>query len=253
MIWTLFLVIFLPASAALPEAKVLLDHWKDAMYTPHEASKFRMTITPENGNAIVREADIFYRSEERKDVKIFMRFTTPAKIKGTSFLSLKKDQTASSDQWIYFPAYKKARRLSSRKKEDPFLDSDFSNGDISFEYHQGYTFKVLKEGKLGGKDVYVLEGTAPGNPDVLYGKQILYITKSDNLNLKSEFFDRNNKLVKEFSVKKWAKYGNHWAIDRGVMKNLTNKSETEIEFLSRDTKVSPAEKLFTLVNLERGP
>ena len=253
MIWTLFLFSILSSYAALPEAKVLLDNWKDAMYTPHEASRFRMTISPESGEAIVREADIFYRSENRKDVKIFMRFTTPAKIKGTSFLSLKKDQNASSDQWIYFPAYKKARRLSSRKKEDPFLDSDFSNGDISFEYHQGYSFKVIKEGKLGPKAVYVLEGTAPESAEVLYGKQVLYISKDDNLNMKSEFFDRNNKLIKEFVVKKWTKYGDHWAIDRGVMKNLTNKSETEIEFLKRDTKVSPPEKLFTLINLERGP
>lgn len=252
MIWALLPFFLFPVFAGHPEAKSLLEHWKDAMYTPHESSKFRMTISPEKGDRIIREADIFYRSEDKKDVKIFMRFTMPVKIKGTAFLSLKKSQDDASDQWIYFPAYKKARRLSSRKKEDPFLDSDFSNGDISFEYHKGYTFKVLKEGKLGPKAVYVLEGTAPANAETLYGRQVLYITKDDNLNLKSEFYDRNGKLIKEFVVEKWAKYGDHWAIDRGLMKNFTNKSETEIEFLSRNPKDVPAEKLFTLVNLERG-
>ncbi|MCE3012800.1 MAG: outer membrane lipoprotein-sorting protein [Proteobacteria bacterium] len=252
MIWTLSLFFVLQVSAALPEAQTLLNNWKDAMYTPHEASKFRMTITPEKGDPIVREADIFYRSENRKEVKILMRFTSPAKIKGTSFLSLKKTQADSSDQWIYFPAYKKARRLSSRKKEDPFLDSDFSNGDISFEYHRGYTFKVIKEVTIGGKPVYVLEGIAPASEETLYGKQVLYIAKKDNLNLKSEFYDKKGVLIKEFIVKKWAKYGTHWAIDEGLMKNLTNKSETSITFMSRDPDTVPADKIFTMMNLERG-
>jgi hypothetical protein len=252
MIWSLSLFIVLQVSAAVPEAQTLLNNWKDAMYTPHEASKFCMTIKPEKGDPIIREADIFYRSQDKKDVKILLRFTSPAKIKGTSFLSLKKTQDESSDQWIYFPAYKKARRLSSRKKEDPFLDSDFSNGDISFEYHRGYTFKVIREGVLGGKAVYVLEGVAPASKETLYGKQILYIDKKDNLNLKSEFYDKKGLLIKEFLVKKWAKYGDHWAIDEGLMKNLINKSETEITFLKRDPKTVPADKIFTLVNLERG-
>lgn len=250
--YALLMLLTLSVHAALPEAKTLLENWKDAIYTPFETSKLRMTITPQNETPIVREADISYSSEDRSDVKIYMRFNSPVKIRGTAFLSLKKSQSLSSDQWIYFPAYKKARRLSSRKKNDQFLDSDFSNGDISFEYHQGYQFKVLKESELEGKKVYVLEGSAPATGDTLYGKQVLYISKSDNLNLKSEFFDKKNQLIKEFIVKKWKKYGAHWAIDNALMKSLTSKSQTEIEFLSRDVSKKPSPKIFTLLHLERG-
>ena len=252
MIYSLFLIFTLTLHAGPPDAKTLLSNWKDAIYTPFETSKLRMTITAQNETPIVREAEISYSSEDLSDVKIYMRFHSPAKIRGTAFLSLKKSQSLSSDQWIYFPAYKKARRLSSRRKSDQFLDSDFSNGDISFEYHQGYEFKVLKDAELDGKKVYVLEGTALAETDTLYGKQVLYISKTDNLTIKSEFFDKNNQLIKEFVVKKWKKYGAHWAIDSATMKSLKTQGQTEIEFLSRDISKKPSPKIFTLLNLERG-
>jgi len=252
MICYLLMLLTFSAEASLPAAKPLLENWKDAIYTPFETSKLRMTIRPAKESPIVREADIFYSSDNRSDVKIFLRFNSPLKIRGTAFLSLKKSQSLASDQWIYFPAYKKARRLSSRKRNDQFLDSDFSNGDISFEYHQGHEFKVLKEATLDNKKVYVLEGKATKLEDALYARQVLYISQTDNLNLKSEFYDRDNRLIKEFIIKKWQKYGTHWAIDQALMKDLQTGSETELEFLARDISKRPAAKLFTLINLERG-
>lgn len=238
--------------AASPEATILLENWKDAIYTPFETSKFQMTIRRKGESPIIRRADVFYTSKNRSDVKVFMRFNFPISIRGTAFLSLKKTQSNSSDQWIYFPAYKKARRLSSRKKNDRFLDSDFSNGDISFEYHSGYKFKVIKDSVLEKQEVYVIEGTSPLTEKTLYAKQVLYISKKNNLNLKTEFYDRKNQLTKELTVKKWKRYGNHWAIDNATMKDLKNQSETEIEFLSRNTSKRPQNKMFTLINLERG-
>jgi hypothetical protein len=253
---TLYLTILIclsaPSFAALPEANVLLDNWKEAMYTPAETSKIKMTITRPGQDSIVREADVAYKSNKGQDTKIYMRFTTPAKIKGTAFLSLKKSPTENSDQWIYFPAYKKARRLSSRKKTDAFLDSDFNNGDISFEYHLGYTFKVLREDKLGDKAVYVVEGTSPAEADTLYSKQILYIDRDTKLNLRSDFYNKKGELFKEFIVEKWGKYTDHWAIDSGIMRDIINKGETKIEFVSRNTKKMPTDSQFTLVHLERG-
>lgn len=256
MKWLILLQVFALqttfAAAKFPSVDKLMDNWKDAIYTEHEISKMRLTISPANEDAIVREATIQYKSDEKTDSKVLMRFNSPASIKGTAFLSLKKKQDDNSDQWIYFPAYKKARRLSSRKKDDSFLDSDFNNGDISFDYHKGYNFKVTKEGKIGDKPVYVLEGLAPAGSDTLYSKQVLYITKDTNLNLRSEYYNKQNVLFKVFNVEKWTRYGKRWAIDLGIMKNLTTKGQTKIEFLSRDTSANPPDKIFNLVYLERG-
>lgn len=236
---------------ALPDAQELLKNWKDAMYTTAEESSMRMTIAPPKEEPIVREADVFYRSEKGKNAKVLMRFTSPPKIKGTAFLSLKESNDSLSDQWIFFPAYNKARRLSSRKKSDAFLDSDFSNGDISFEYHEGFKFRVLREDVLNKEPVYVLEGTTTSE-DSVYSKQVLYVAKKTNLNIRAQFFDKSGKLFKELTVEKWTKYGNRWAVDSGVMKNLETQSTTRIEFIKRDTSSVPPEKYFNLTYLERG-
>ena len=221
------------------------------MYTSKEVSTMRMTITASDNGTIERVADVHFKSEKGKGSKVLMKFTSPPKIKGTAFLSLKQDGDSNSDQWICFPAYHKARRLSSRKKSDSFLDSDFSNGDISFEYHEGFSFKVIKEQNLDQVPVYVLEGTTTSKESP-YSRQIMYIDKKTNLNLKTEFYNQSGKLFKELAVKKWTKYKNHWAIDEGVMKNLETNSSTKIEFIKRNIQADPADKIFTLVHLEKG-
>ncbi len=238
--------------AALPDADKLLKNWKDAMYTDQEASSLRLTISPSGQSPIIREADVYYKSLKGKQTKVMMKFTSPSKIKGTAFLSLKESSDKNSDQWIYFPAYNKARRLSSRGKDDAFLDSDFSNGDISFEYHQNFKFKVNGEGKLGKVPVYVVEGVSSPGSETAYAKQMLYISKDTNLNVKTDFYDKKGVLFKTLTVKKWTKYQDHWAIDIALMQNIPTKSETLIEITNRNTKTAPADKLFTLVNLERG-
>ena len=102
------------------------------------------------------------------------------------------------------------------------------------------------------KNVYILEGKADKASKTVYGKQILYISQKDSLNLKTEFYNKNGKKTKELIVIKWKKYGSHWAVDKAIMRDLTNLSETEIEFLSRDTSKRPPARLFTLTNIERG-
>jgi Outer membrane lipoprotein-sorting protein len=251
MKWSLLIVLISSSTyGATPDAQKLLRNWKDAMYTPQETSEIRMTITRPGKEKIEREAKVFYKSHNGQDIKILLSFTSPAKIRGTALLSLKKNATGPSDQWIYFPSYKKARRLSSRKSEDSFLDSDFSNGDISFQYQQGYTFKFLKEDTLADKKVFVLEGVA--TLDSPYARQLLYITQDTNLNTKTEFIDKTGKIIKEFIVKKWNQYGSQWAIDDALMRNTETKSETRIEFTKRETALAPADNVFTLTHLERG-
>ena len=239
-------------STTLPDAHDLLKNWKDAMYTSKEISTMRMTISSPGRDPVVRSADVYFKSDNSKDAKILMKFSSPAMIKGTAFLSIKKEGLKNSDQWIYFPAYNKARRLSSRKKDDSFLDSDFSNGDISFEYHEGFKFNVLKETKINDQIFYILEGNSTPENESIYSRQVLYINKETKLNSKTEFYDRKGQFFKELVVNKWKKYGERWAIDEVIMSNLLTKSETKIEFTKRDIKSDPQDKLFTLVYLERG-
>ncbi|MBT3507290.1 MAG: outer membrane lipoprotein-sorting protein, partial [Methylococcales bacterium] len=60
-------------------------------------------------------------------------FDRPRDIKGTAFLSFTHPLTAD-EQWLYLPALKRVKRISSSNKSGPFLGSEYAFEDLtSFE------------------------------------------------------------------------------------------------------------------------
>ena len=57
-------------------------------------------------------------------------FDTPRDVKGTAFLSFTHTLKAD-EQWLYLPALKRVKRISSSNKSGPFMGSEFSYEDIS--------------------------------------------------------------------------------------------------------------------------
>jgi hypothetical protein len=238
---------------SLPSADTLLSKWKDAMYTTREESIMTLTLIDGNSQETVkREAKVYYRSDNGENNRMMMRFTSPAAIRGTAFLSIREADQNRADQWLYFPAYKKARRLSARNPEEPFLDSDFNNGDISFDHEKTFHFTVKGIKKINGVDVYVVEGKLknPGTYKGQYSKEILYIQKKEHLNIRTEFYGMNGELIKTLTVPKWVKYGSRWAADLIQVKNEKTKHRSIIEFKSRNLKADPSPRIFTMSELE---
>jgi len=85
-----------------------------------------MTIENSRGNQRVRKIKQ-YLKDFGKDEKKIMFFLSPADVKNTSFMTWSyDDESKSDDQWIYLPALKKVKRISSDSKGDYFMGSDFT-------------------------------------------------------------------------------------------------------------------------------
>lgn len=240
------------APATLPNADDLLKSWRNAIYTDREHSKMTLSLIDPKAGTLTRKAEIWYKSKSPGDSRILMRFSSPADIRGVSFLSLASGEGA--DQWLYLPAYKKARRLSSHGREESFLDSDFSNGDISFAYQNAFDFKTTGQKTVDGLDVYVVEGRVKDahKNELPYSKQILYIGKGDRLARRAEFFGRKDEVVKTLVMSNWKKYGARWACDKLVVENSKTGHRSVLEVFDRKTDADPADRLFTLSELESG-
>lgn len=245
-----------PSSAAknLPTAEDLLSGWRNAIYTDREHSKLKLTLLAPGAAAVQRQAEIWYKSSDKNDSKILMKFHSPASIRGVAFLSLRDSSKDGADQWLYLPAYKKARRLSSHSRDESFLDSDFSNGDISFEYENAFNFKMAGEKTLDNQRVYMVEGLvkADKKETLQYGREVLFFTQKDKLNIRTEFYDHKNVLVKVLKVSQWKKYGSRWAADKIEVENMQSGHRSILEFSDRNSTTTPADRLFTLSELERG-
>ena len=70
------------------------------------------------------------KPDESVGDKSLVVFDTPRDIEGTALLSHAKILDAD-DQWLYLPALKRVKRISSSNKSGPFVGSEFAFEDLS--------------------------------------------------------------------------------------------------------------------------
>ncbi|HFE38764.1 MAG TPA: outer membrane lipoprotein-sorting protein, partial [Gammaproteobacteria bacterium] len=89
-----------------------------------------MTLRNPQGETAIRKNRMKVLEVKGDGDKSLIVFDTPADLKGTAFLThshaLKPD-----NQWIYLPALRRVKRISSSNKSGPFLGSEFAYEDIS--------------------------------------------------------------------------------------------------------------------------
>ncbi len=68
--------------------------------------------------------------QESDGDKSLVIFDQPNDIRGTALLTF-SHKTGDDDQWLYLPALKRVKRISSSNKSGPFVGSVFAYEDIS--------------------------------------------------------------------------------------------------------------------------
>ena len=116
-------------------------------------SKMQMTLINARGQKKVRLMTMKVLEGEDED-KSLMEFLSPADVRGTKFLSY-EHVNKDDDQWLYLPALKRVKRISSRNKSGAFMGSEFSYEDLSAFNVKKYKYEGDAEKvSLDGKDMY---------------------------------------------------------------------------------------------------
>jgi len=153
-------------------------------------------------------------------------FDSPRDVKGTAFLSYTHAKTPD-DQWLFLPALKRVKRISSNNKSGPFMGSEFAYEDITSQEIDKYTYKWLNDETYEGSDVFVLE-RYPSYEHSGYTRQVAWIDKNMYQPLKIVFYDRKGDKLKTLTYYDYKQYLNKfWRPDRMEMINhITHKSTT---------------------------
>lgn len=121
-------------------------------------------------------------------------FDQPRDVKGTAFLTF-SHALEPDDQWIYLPALKRVKRISSRNKSGPFMGSEFAYEDMgSFEIEK-YTYNYLRDETLDGRDSFVVE-SYPKDKYSGYTRQVNWIDQQEYRIQRIDYYDRKNSLLK---------------------------------------------------------
>jgi outer membrane lipoprotein-sorting protein len=181
-----------------------------------------------------------------------MFFLSPADVKNTSFMNWSYDEEGKDDdQWIYLPALKKTKRISSDSKSDYFMGSDFTYDDLGDRHPTQDTHKILREETVDGKDCYVIE-SVPKDDDYMYSKTITWIIKDKWVGVKKEFYDEDDDLLKILSIKNTEEIKGFLIITNSVMNNIQKKHKTVIKLTNVKINTGISKSKFTERMMTRG-
>jgi len=222
---------------------------RDLGWTDSQA-EMEMLLRNQHGETSTRLMRIKTMEQENDGDKSLTIFESPNDVKGTAFLSF-SHPTANDEQWLYLPALKRVKRISSRNKSGSFMGSEFSFEDLtSFEVEK-YEYKYIKDETLNGIDCFVVE-QYPKDKYSGYKRRVVWIDKNEYRTHKVDFYDRKNSLLKTLTFSDYNKYlDKFWRASQLEMINHQSGKSTLLTWNNYQFKQGLEEKDFNKNALKR--
>jgi outer membrane lipoprotein-sorting protein len=195
--------------------------WKDSTATMH------MALINSSGKRTERELRLQTLEGVKDGDKGLTTFDSPKDVQGTAFLSF-SHAVVADEQWLYLPALKRVKRISSANKSGPFMGSEFAFEDLSSNEVEKYKYELLREEKLDGMDCFVVRNF-PLYEHSGYLYRDVWVDKEHYRVHKVDFYDRKGSLLKTLTQKNYQKYlDKYWRADQFVVVNHQTKKSTEL-------------------------
>ncbi len=191
--------------------------------------KLTMILRNQAGKESSRSLSISTLEIEDENIgdKSITVFATPADIKGTALLSHAKI-LEPDDQWLYLPALKRIKRISSVNKSGPFVGSEFAFEDFASQELNKFSYRYLREEACGDLMCDVIE-RKPLYEHSGYTRQIAWVDQQDFQTRRVEFYDRRGDLLKTLTLTDYRQYdGRYWRPHRLSMVNNRTGKETDL-------------------------
>lgn len=184
----------------------------------------KMILRNKQGEESTRQIRSRNLEVENDGDKILTIFDQPRDIKGTALLTF-THKIDSDDQWLYLPALKRVKRISSNNKSGPFMGSEFAYEDISSQEVEKYTYKYLHDESVDGEEMFVYE-RYPVDKKSGYKRQRVWLDKSEYRDRKIVYYDRKDSLLKTLTFSKYEQYLNKFwkAGGMNMINHQTGKS-----------------------------
>jgi len=189
------------------------------------------------------------KPDETVGDKSLVVFDTPRDIEGTALLSHAKILDPD-DQWLYLPALKRVKRISSANKSGPFVGSEFAFEDFTAVELNKFDYTFLREEPCGELTCDVVERT-PRYENSGYTKQISWVDQSNYQLRRVEFYDRRGDLLKVLELADYRNYDGIWRAHNLSMSNVQTNKRTDLIYGDYTFKTGQSENDFVKGQLTR--
>ena len=160
--------------------------------------------------------------------KSLVIFRSPKDVEGTALLS-HAQILDPDDQWLFLPALKRVKRISSANKSGPFVGSEFAFEDFTLTELNKFTYAYVGEDTYEGMTVDVVD-RFPRYEKSGYTRQRVYVDRDIYQPRKLEFFDRRGEPLKTLILSDYREYDGVWRAHTLAMTNEQSGKSTDLTY-----------------------
>jgi outer membrane lipoprotein-sorting protein len=192
-------------------------------------ANLNMTITTASNAHISREMRQMTLEVADDGDKSIMVIDHPPDLKGTAILTF-THKVGTDDQWLYLPALKRVKRISSANKSGPFMGSEFAYEDLASQEIEKYHYKYLQDETLDDELHFVVE-RVPVDKKSGYTRQVTWFDQSEYRLRRVDYYDRKGDLLKTMTLEGYQQYlDQFWRPGEMTMINHQTGKSTTLQY-----------------------
>ena len=188
--------------------------------------------------------------DENDGDKSLTVFDEPRDIKGTALLSF-GHILDPDDQWLYLPALKRIKRISSGNKSGPFVGSEFAYEDITAQELKKFNYKWLRDEPCGALTCFVVE-RRPLYEKSGYTRLVTWYDQAEYRLQRVDYYDRKGDLLKTLTFSDYRQYlGKFWRAHDLFMENHQTGKKTRLVYEQYEFQTGLKDRDFDRNTLKR--
>ncbi|MDA3941646.1 MAG: outer membrane lipoprotein-sorting protein [Spirochaetia bacterium] len=213
--------------SAQTTAREIMDLLKQQDRGKSTHALVNMDLIDKRGNLNTRVLELYSKENTEGKLNSMIVFHRPSSIKNTRFLTIGHSDKVP-EQWIYMPALKRIKRITTSDADQSFLGTDFTYADMGVNDIDKATYLLLKEEKLSGIECWVIETIPIKSAGSDYSKKISWISKEMLLPVYVEMFDKNGELIKKLTTDNIKQIQGYWTPLVSMMENIKTGHSTRL-------------------------
>jgi len=182
--------------------------------------------------------------------KLMIIFDRPRDVQGTAFLTY-THRSGPDDQWLFLPALKRVKRISSNNKSGPFMGSEFAYEDLASQEFEKYTYTYLRDEVFDERQTFVVE-RVPLDSNSGYTRHIAWYDQEEFRLAKIEFYDRKDELLKTLTYRSYQLHlDQYWRPDEMFMENHQTGKSTVLRWSQYQFRMGLTDRDFDQNSLRR--
>jgi hypothetical protein len=241
-----------PAAGEQLGAREIIDRQLELHALPHEHEIVQLELVKKSGRSKERTLERFSLRDGDGLARMLAVMTGPEDVRGTGVL-LVEQAGGDDEQWLFMPALDKVKKVAAEDRENKFMGTDFSYGDLRAEDPDGFTYAVVGEDSVDDRRCWIVEAVPASEEEAKatgYGRRRLWIAQEIFFPLKVEFYDTRDRLLKVLVNRELTQVGETaWRAGVMEMSTVKNGHRSIMRVLSRNLDEAADQSLFTVAGL----